>query len=48
MSIEEENYWRGYIDARVESLGKTRTHHPSENEKMVYRDRLLAEKGLKP
>lgn len=46
MNLEEECYWRGYVDAKVESLGKTRTHHPSPEQQREYRDRLLAEKGL--
>ncbi len=41
MDILEENYWRGYIDAKVESLGKTRTHHPSEAEMIAYQDKLV-------
>ena len=43
MDIEEENYWLGYIDAKVEDLGKTRTHYPSKAELVAYRSRLLQE-----
>lgn len=46
MTIAEENYWRGYIDAKVEGLGKSRTHEVSDQKKIEYRDKLLAEKGI--
>lgn len=41
MTIEEENYWRGYIDAKVEDLGKTRTHHPPHATVVAYREELM-------
>lgn len=47
VTIQEENYLRGYIDAKVEDLGKSRTHHPSEEMQVAYRDKLLAKYGLK-
>lgn len=46
MTTEEENYWRGYIDAKVEDLGKSRTHHPSQAQRIAYRDKLLTKHGL--
>lgn len=46
MTTEQENYWRGYIDAKVEDLGKTRTHHPSHATKIAYRDALMEKYGL--
>ena len=46
MTIEEENYWRGYIDAKVEGMGKVKAYYVSEDAKMAYRDKLLEEKGI--
>lgn len=42
MTESEENYLRGYIDAKVEDLGKTRTHRVSEEDRIVYQKKLLA------
>ena len=47
MTPEEEHYWRGYIDATVANLGKTRTHHPSEEKQIEYRDKLMIKYKLK-
>lgn len=48
MTLNEENYWRGYIDAKVEDMGRVRAFHPSTKEKLAKRDELLAAKGLTP
>ena len=46
ISSEQENYWRGYIDAKVEDLGKTRILYPSVKAQNKYRDELLVKFGL--
>lgn len=46
LCFEEINYWRGYIDAKVEDLGKVRVMAVSEARQIEYRDKLLKEKGL--
>jgi hypothetical protein len=46
MTKEEENYWRGYIDAKVEDIGKVRTHHPSTEQKIEHRDKLMKKYGI--
>lgn len=46
MDIAEENYWRGYIDAKVEDIGRSRTHHALLEEKIEYRDKLMKKYGI--
>jgi len=37
----EEAYNRGVIDQKVEDLGKTRTHRPTDKQKIEYQQKLL-------
>lgn len=48
MTLEEENYHRGYIDAKVEDMGKVRAYNVSDEERIAYRSRLLKEHNLTP
>lgn len=48
MTLEEENYWRGYIDAKVEDMGKARIANVTAKQRIEYRDRLLAKYNLTP
>lgn len=48
MTTEEENYWRGYIDAKVEDMGKVRMYRVSVAAQLKKRDELLTKHGLKP
>jgi hypothetical protein len=41
MTPEEENYWRGYIDAKVEDLGKVRAFQVSEEQKLKKLAKLV-------
>ena len=46
MTPAKTNYYRGYIDAKVEDMGKVRAFEVNEQQKIEYRDELMNMYGI--